>query len=236
MRHHFPRWIICFYYPHATVENMGPTGVLPGSQYLQIGRHADSSPSSLLEQPFSGNEPDLAERDRLLAASAAALDPELEEHKVSEYCEYGGTVFVLHFGMLHRACRSMPGAIWRNMFKLQFFRSTAPTNCSWATTQRGPDPDPFRHTGASPEQKAVWDASWFWMRGGRRPGDGPPAPADGDCARWAAALADPAPRAERARIGAAYGTLGISIAARGFASDSLRGVFQRWPGPVAWRS
>jgi hypothetical protein len=34
--------------------------------------------------------------------------------KVSEYCDYGGTVFVLHFGMLHRACRNLPGSVWRN--------------------------------------------------------------------------------------------------------------------------
>ena len=179
MRHHFPRWIICFYYPHATTEDMGPTGILPGSQLLQMGRHANLSPSSLIDpesplfnQGDMSNE-DLAARDRYLRASVDALDPSLEEHKVSEYCEYGGTVFMLHFGMLHRACRNLPGSIWRNMFKFQFFRSSAPTAPTWAHIC-GTEPDPFGYTGASPAQKAVWEASWRWMLGGASP---PPSPA-----------------------------------------------------------
>jgi hypothetical protein len=153
MRHHFARWIICFYYPHAcvllsafpfvahsssparpeltrsllsaclrsTTEDMGPTGVLPGSQFLQIGRHANDGPRSVVSphtQPADLNGDDLVARDAWLQACAEAVDPQLEEHKVSEFCDYGGTVFVLHFGMLHRACRNLPGSIWRNMFKL----------------------------------------------------------------------------------------------------------------------
>ena len=33
-RHHRTRWCMAFYYPQDTSEEMGPTGVVPGSQYL----------------------------------------------------------------------------------------------------------------------------------------------------------------------------------------------------------
>ena len=33
-RHHRTRWCMAFYYPQDTTEEMGPTGVVPGSQYL----------------------------------------------------------------------------------------------------------------------------------------------------------------------------------------------------------
>lgn len=33
IRHHRPRWAIAFYYPQDVTEDMGPTGIVPGSQY-----------------------------------------------------------------------------------------------------------------------------------------------------------------------------------------------------------
>ncbi|MCY3738886.1 MAG: HEAT repeat domain-containing protein [Gemmatimonadaceae bacterium] len=33
-RHHRTRWCMAFYYPQDTTEEMGPTGIVPGSQYL----------------------------------------------------------------------------------------------------------------------------------------------------------------------------------------------------------
>jgi hypothetical protein len=36
-RHHRTRWAMAFYYPQDTTEDMGPTGVVPGSQYYNDG-------------------------------------------------------------------------------------------------------------------------------------------------------------------------------------------------------
>ena len=78
-----------------------------------------------------------------------------------------GTVAVLHFGLFHRAARRMPDSIFRNMFKLQFFRSSAPTEASW---DHQPDADgdspPFADTGEPRVKQVVWETVWekVWER------------------------------------------------------------------------
>ena len=47
-RHHRTRWCMAFYYPQDTTEEMGPTGVVPGSQYL------NSPPDPDGEIPLAG--------------------------------------------------------------------------------------------------------------------------------------------------------------------------------------
>jgi hypothetical protein len=73
---------------------MGPTALLPGSQYLQMGRHANLMPSSLVPadhptRPVNMGGADLGARDAFLRASVDALDPSLEEHKVRGSSWYG---------------------------------------------------------------------------------------------------------------------------------------------------
>jgi HEAT repeat protein len=46
LRHPRPRWLIAFYYPHDVTEDMGPTAIVPGSQYY-------------LEQPDTRKLPEL---------------------------------------------------------------------------------------------------------------------------------------------------------------------------------
>ena len=46
--HHRTRWCMAFYYPQDTTEEMGPTGVVPGSQYL------NSPPDPAGEIPLAG--------------------------------------------------------------------------------------------------------------------------------------------------------------------------------------
>lgn len=40
LRHHHPRWAIALYYPHDVTEDMGPTSVVPRSQYYVDAPHA----------------------------------------------------------------------------------------------------------------------------------------------------------------------------------------------------
>ena len=44
IRHHFPRWIICFYYPTDVTEDMGPTAVIPSSHYYTTDRNDSTGP------------------------------------------------------------------------------------------------------------------------------------------------------------------------------------------------
>ena len=56
----------------------------------------------------------------------------------------------------------MPGGLWRAMFKLQFFRTTAPCGPSWNCT---PVPRPFKDSGDSKTKQAIWEAVWCWLTG-----------------------------------------------------------------------
>ncbi len=48
VRHHRFRWVMAFYYPQDTTEDMGPTGVLPGKQYYNTV--SDTNPTQSTEQ------------------------------------------------------------------------------------------------------------------------------------------------------------------------------------------
>ncbi len=64
----------------------------------------------------------------------------------------------------------MPGGLWRAMFKLQFFRTSAPgPTPSWDHVPSSTDVAPFAHTGASQAQQEIWSALWRWLRGSPMP-------------------------------------------------------------------
>ena len=64
----------------------------------------------------------------------------------------------------------MPGGLWRAMFKLQFFRTTAPgPTPSWDHVPSSSDANPFAHTHASESQEEIWSAMWRWLRGSPMP-------------------------------------------------------------------
>ena len=46
VRHHRFRWVMAFYYPQDTTEDMGPTGVLPGKQYYNTVSDTDPAQSA----------------------------------------------------------------------------------------------------------------------------------------------------------------------------------------------
>ena len=65
---------------------------------------------------------------------------------------------------VHRGCRRMRKSLWRNMFKLQFYRVSMPNGPSWDTTPDY-DPAPFADLGGSSGDQERWGAIWRWMRG-----------------------------------------------------------------------
>ena len=190
MRHHFPRWIIGFYYPYPCTLDMGPSeyamvclrescsnadvaataGLIPGSHWLSEGTYNDGGWSGdeggAIDLPDSADP--VARHDAQLAAAAAARFPGASERKtaVGDLCHpTSGTIFLLNFGILHRRCTRLPGSLWRNMFKLQFFRASAPAAPSWDHKPDGGSEPPFAYTGASAAQQSVFEAGWNWMCG-----------------------------------------------------------------------
>ena len=46
VKHHRCRWTMALYYPHDVTEDMGPTAVLPATQYYDTRDAAHSQPGS----------------------------------------------------------------------------------------------------------------------------------------------------------------------------------------------
>jgi hypothetical protein len=131
IRHHFPRWIICFYFPMETTLGMGPTAVIPGSMYFTtdkqdatgaevVGDWGDDRLERILEKNPTTNlsGDDLDARDaRLQEAISKGLGESFEERKL---LVPAGTLAVLHFDLFHRGTRRIPNHDIRTMFKLQY--------------------------------------------------------------------------------------------------------------------
>jgi hypothetical protein len=239
IRHHFPRWIICFYFPMETTLGMGPTAVIPGSAYFTTDRQdatgaevvaTDEHPNGwsddrlerVLENPtFDLRDDDLSARDtRLNAAISQGLGDSFEERKL---LVPAGTLAVLHFDLFHRGTRRIPGHDIRTMFKLQFFRTAAPAAGapSWNHDRELTDTEGFRD--GTPAQQAVWKSVWRWMKGDQ-PGTQPDAKPPKDTIALLDQLQDSNMNAEQIRICAAY-ALGEAAAA-GTSATLLSDV---WP-------
>jgi hypothetical protein len=169
-RGHFrsPRPIaaILFYYPQAVTDVMGPTEVLPGTQYwrgaFEHGAlwHGDDR----LDRGFdaeASRHPDLALRDALLAASLDVLGREgIERRRV---CVPEGTVALLHYDLVHRGTRLAPEFNGRRyMYKFYFLRTQEPRRATWNNTSAVPVGAP--HDAA---HEAIVARSWRWLRGER---------------------------------------------------------------------
>lgn len=85
-RQHEPHWVMIMYYPQETTADMGPTQLLPGSQYYR----GDSD-----RQHYSrGHIPDFSEQ---LDAWATVVDTVVGP---------AGTIVVMHYDLWHRALAS----------------------------------------------------------------------------------------------------------------------------------
>ena len=213
MRHHRPRWIMGMYFCTDTTIEMGPTGVVSGSQYWLCDKQNWA-------ELYTGEEPaDPAAKEKFESAreefmsAMTTTDTELRDH-VFEQCgkafgaeQYravckAGSVLFIHFDILHRASRQEPtdpegrkvwdelmaealeaqvkgrirmadqasfsdkiGVKWRPNFKLQYFRVSDPVRPTWLGADPTGTTDSFAYTGASPQQQAVWQSIYDWMKG-----------------------------------------------------------------------
>ena len=139
VRHHRPRWAMAFYYPQDSPEEMGPSAVLPGTQYY----------STRIEEHFESREPRSAFNDDELPLSGEA-----------------GTVTIIHFDLWHRAMANRTDKT-RYMMKFQFIRMDEPQEPEWNTrglswksvdSHEASDAASLTHEG-------TWRHVWNWMTG-----------------------------------------------------------------------
>ena len=108
-RHHEPHWVMVCYYPQDTTRRMGPTELLPGSQYYR----GDSD----REHYSRGHIPDFSHQMDEWASVPHAVD-----------CA-AGTIVVMHYELWHRALESNSDEN-RLMLKFVAWRTAPPVRSS----------------------------------------------------------------------------------------------------------
>ena len=141
IRHHRQRWAMAMYYPGGCTASMGPTSVIPKSQFLDV----------IEGKAGAGG--------RTTGGGAAPVQVEEEVRVVVP----PGTILLHHYEISHRATgRKQEDAPWRCMFKLQFARCSEPREPSWNASGAG---NPFAGRSESPWLADCWD----WLSGNTGP-------------------------------------------------------------------
>ncbi len=148
-RSHKPNWVVLFYYPQEVRRPLGPTEVLPGSQYWTtdfekpdgtwyrgdaVDKHAD---------PDDFAQDDLTARDRRIQEVVDSLGiPSVTRQKLELP---RGRVVLAHYDIFHRGTRRAPEIEDRRfMYKFYYFRTQDPQVPTWrherapATLDRSP--------------------------------------------------------------------------------------------------
>jgi hypothetical protein len=121
-RQHEPHWVMVCYYPQRVTLGLGPTELLPGSQYLRGDSDRDHY--------SRGHIPDFGEQ-----MDAWAVGPQ------AVLCE-AGAVCVMHFDLWHRALETTDDDASRLMLKFVAWRTAPPVPV--------PVPPVLSHAGAPP--------------------------------------------------------------------------------------
>ena len=162
-RSHRPISAILFYYPQAVTDAMGPTEVLPGTQYWSGNFEgiADWQHDDHLDRDFNADASradDLAYRDARLEASLRVLPFERVERR--RLTVPAGSVVITHYDLVHRGTRQEPGnAERRFMYKFFFVRTQEPRRPSWRNATAAPD-----LTRAPTSIEAFIARVWSWLR------------------------------------------------------------------------
>lgn len=211
-RYHKTRFAMLLYYPQDTPLEMGPTGIVPRSQYLSrrsvdnLKKQADRLKSGILEeirqsmdaeafvgtnrfQRYAEMEHEFTIRYPDLVQEIEAASKPWEEAKIPLLGD-AGTISIVHFDLVHGRYTANVTGRQRHMVKFLFSRNCEPVEPSWNHRS-----DEWRYAN-SDQQAPVWRHVWHWHLGAKStPGSNRP---HGDLAR---ALEDPD---DGTAIGAAY--------------------------------
>ena len=128
IRSHRLNWAMAFYYPQDTTIQLGPTEILPGTQYWTIDREKPGATAGedRLDLKFEADgvpsNPDLSVRDARLRQNVLDFDAQtkplcLEIPK--------GSVVLVHFDLFHRGARRLIDET-RYMLKFWYVRTEEP--------------------------------------------------------------------------------------------------------------
>ncbi|MEM7364964.1 MAG: phytanoyl-CoA dioxygenase family protein [Pseudomonadota bacterium] len=126
LRSHRPNWAMLLYYPQETTVDMGPTQIIPGSQYWNVDHEGHDVGEDMLDLRFNadkvGTMPDLDERDERIAKTVSAFDAQTPSTPITVPA---GTAVLTHFDLVHRGSRKHSEQE-RFMYKFWYLRTTEP--------------------------------------------------------------------------------------------------------------
>ncbi|CAF1431726.1 unnamed protein product [Rotaria magnacalcarata] len=137
LRHHQIRYTMVMYYPQDTTIEMGPTAIIPRSQY-DVQHPEMYSHFETLENPNTTSD----------------------DHNISLVCT-AGTVLLIHYDIVHRGTANITNRSHRYMFKFQFTRLEEPTQPTWNHDPTNASYDAADAGLLQPIVKHVWN----WMIG-----------------------------------------------------------------------
>ncbi|CAF4718127.1 unnamed protein product, partial [Rotaria sp. Silwood2] len=137
LRHHQLRYAMAMYYPQDTTIEMGPTAIIPRSQY-DVMHPKMYSPSETPENPNTTSD----------------------DHDIYLVCT-AGTVLLFHYDIVHRGTANRTNRSYRYMFKFQFNRLEEPTQPTWNHDPTNAFYDAADAGLLQPIVKHVWN----WMMG-----------------------------------------------------------------------
>lgn len=167
VRSHRPVAVMLMYYPQDVTEEMGPTEVIPGTQYyLNSYESADGEvhDDDRLDRTFDASmqsNPDLAERDRKLAKALEKFPYAVERRRL---VVPAGTIVIVHHDIVHRGTRMAPGCDKeRYMYKMTYIRTQDPHDGpSW---NAGVPFSKLDTAGVRPDLALTAGRIWNWLHG-----------------------------------------------------------------------
>ena len=99
VRHHRPRWAMVMYVPLGSSLQMGPTAILPGSQYLSSTGEDWAAVNEC--HPPNSNEDAVQRGQTIVLDESKALSFELEDTDIC-FPVGQGSAYLIHFDMLHK--------------------------------------------------------------------------------------------------------------------------------------
>jgi len=167
-----PYWIMALYFPQDTPFELGPTCVLPRSQYY----NKDEGRGSGKKGSFGCGR--WKEKD--LEEGVPAIHWHLQEKPL--VCR-AGTIVLMHYDLWHRGPANVSSDGIRFMFKFQFSRMVGPSHlhCAWRPQQLTADWMPYCEVPAEVEERSqaeretcnfykhfqvpLWQGIWSWLCG-----------------------------------------------------------------------
>lgn len=132
IRSHKLEWAMVFYYPQDTTLALGPTEILPGTQYWNVDRlesgntYGEDRLALDFDREKVGSSPDLELRDKHLETQRLSFDEYTEPLKLEVDAN---SLVLVHFDLFHRGTR-MADDGERYMFKFWYTRTSEPEPAS----------------------------------------------------------------------------------------------------------